>query len=231
MTMKLFALGSRAIRKVAWMAGLTLATMPLAALQASEHGAHTHGVSQLDIALSGKDLEMAFAVPGADVVGFEHPARSPEEKSAVSAAAARLKKGGTLFLLPDAARCRLTRAEVLAAGLWGDHDEAHHGASDHQEGDHAHKKDPQAESKAPDHDHGQGEKEARHEHHEERDGGHHAEFTGQYRFHCENPNRLDSIEIKAFKIFPSITRINARVLTPSGQSAKALTPASSRLDF
>jgi hypothetical protein len=212
--------------KCALIAGLAVAALPTAKLHASEHGAHTHGVSQLDIALSGNDLEVGLTVPGTDIVGFEHAARSAEDKAAVAAAVTRLKKAETLFSLPDAARCRLAKSEVRAAGIAGDHD-----------GNHAHETAEKTGTKAENHEHEHAhdgdrhENESHHEHRKEAGGDHHAEFKGHYRFHCDNPERVDGVEVKIFKVFPSITRINARIITPRGQSAKAVTAGSPRLDF
>ena len=41
--------------------------------------AHEHGVGTLSIAVEGNDVEIEMVVPGADVVGFEHPPSSDDD--------------------------------------------------------------------------------------------------------------------------------------------------------
>ncbi len=97
-----------------------------------EHDSHIHGVSSLTIAIEGKLVEMALEAPGMDLVGFEHEAKSAEDRQRVALALATLQKGDTLFVLPPDAGCSLERAEA-----------ALHGSDEHD--DHA---------KDDDHDHG-----------------------------------------------------------------------------
>lgn len=37
-----------------------------------EHGAHEHGVAQLNLVLEGEKLLIELASPGVNIVGFEH---------------------------------------------------------------------------------------------------------------------------------------------------------------
>lgn len=87
-----------------------LATAVPAAAQ--EHGAHEHGVGRLNLAIDGGAVETELMAPGADIVGFEHEPRTPEQKKAVEAAVATLKDGAKLFRFPSAAKCRQESAEV-----------------------------------------------------------------------------------------------------------------------
>jgi hypothetical protein len=77
-----------------------------------EHGAHAHGVSLLNVAVEGKDVEIELASPADDIVGFEHAPETASEKSAVARASDLLAKGGTIFLFPADARCVLKDATV-----------------------------------------------------------------------------------------------------------------------
>ena len=87
-------------------------------------GAHAHGQGKLSIALEKRTLEMELEVPGSDIVGFEHEAKTAEQKAAIAKARATLSKPMALFKLADAAQCKQTSAKVkLEAG--GDHDHDH----------------------------------------------------------------------------------------------------------
>ena len=87
-------------------------------------GAHTHGQGKLSIAIERRTLEMELEAPGSDIVGFEHEAKTGEQKAAMTKARATLSKPLGLFKLPEAAGCKQTAAKVkLVAG--GGHDHAH----------------------------------------------------------------------------------------------------------
>jgi hypothetical protein len=97
------------------LAAAALFTLPAAGFAAEqEHGAHVHGVSQLNIAAEGNAVQIELISPGADIVGFEHRADTAEDKRAVAAAVLTLKDGGALFVFPPDAGCRLAAAEVEA---------------------------------------------------------------------------------------------------------------------
>jgi hypothetical protein len=106
--------------------------------QAQEHrelGPHVHGRGALNIALEGSHLSMKFEAPGADIVGFEHPASTPEQAAAVEKAKKQLAAPQGLFLLPDSAGCALTDAKVTIAsehhgdaGAGPDHADHQHSA-------------------------------------------------------------------------------------------------------
>lgn len=171
-----------------------------------EHGAHVHGISHLDIAVEGQTVAMALVSPGADIVGFEHAAETAEDKAAVAAAVKWLGDGGgtggdRVFAFPPDAGCSLDAAEVASA-LHEEEDAHHEGEDAHHEG----------EDRA-------------------QDPGDHAAFHARYRFHCRHPDRLTHVDVGLFARFPGARKLVVRVVTPQGQSARELTPASPRLTF
>ena len=98
-----------------WLAAGLVATFAGAA-QAEERrelGAHEHGHSKLDMAVEGTRVVMEVAAPGLDILGFEHPAETAEEKAAVEAGKAALADPLSLFVMPAAAGCRVVEAAVL----------------------------------------------------------------------------------------------------------------------
>ena len=61
--------------------------------------------------------------------------------------------------------------------------------------------------------------------------GAHAEFHARYRFRCSASKMLNHIDLGYFSMFPRAVELEARTITPQGQGAVALTPASARLTF
>lgn len=95
------------------------------------HGAHEHGHGHLNLVVDGNQLMIELQAPAADLVGFEHAAKSEEEKAQYAKAVARLQQPDALFRLDPAAGCKLTQQELQAAKE--DHDHEH----DHDEAGHA----------------------------------------------------------------------------------------------
>lgn len=100
------------------------------------HGAHEHGHGHLNLVLDGNQLMIELQAPAADLVGFEHAARSDEEKAQYARALARLQQPDALFRLDPAAGCTLTRQEINAAKEEHDHDHDHEKADGDQDEHH-----------------------------------------------------------------------------------------------
>lgn len=177
-------------------------------LKAAErhHHAHEHGVSTLKIAVEGPLVEMRLVSPGMDIVGFEHAPSTDTDRQAVAKAGALLAEGGTLFILSPDARCGVVNADVDHPFLSSDTEKHAHGDK------HGH-------------DHGEP-----HGHRDAADDGHSA-FQAQYRFRCEDIGKLRRMDVKLFEKFPAAREIEVEAITPRGQIARDLTPASPRLDF
>ncbi|HHQ4558446.1 DUF2796 domain-containing protein [Aeromonas hydrophila] len=104
------------------------------------HGAHEHGHGHLNLVLDGNQLMIELQAPAADLVGFEHAAKSDEEKVQYAKAMAQLKQPDTLFRFDPAAGCKLTQQELQAAKEDHDHDHDHQksdGKHDEHQHDHA----------------------------------------------------------------------------------------------
>ncbi|MBY4899226.1 DUF2796 domain-containing protein [Cupriavidus sp. AU9028] len=59
----------------------------------------------------------------------------------------------------------------------------------------------------------------------------HADLDAGYRFRCERPQALDSLEVRLFRAFPGVTRIGAQLASERRQSGATLTPANPRLSW
>lgn len=117
--------------------GLTTLALVLPTLAAAGDirglGAHVHGQGTLNIAVEGGIVAMAFAAPGADIVGFEHAATSDEDRAAIAAGKAKLADPLALFVVPGAAGCTAQIAEVVLVteGDARGHDD--HAGAEHNE--------------------------------------------------------------------------------------------------
>jgi uncharacterized protein DUF2796 len=87
-----------------------------------ELGPHEHGRGTLNIAVEGNRVSMELEVPGMDIVGFEHEAKSRKDKTTLEKAKEKLSAPLTLFKLPPSAGCRLMEAKVeVETGEQQDH--------------------------------------------------------------------------------------------------------------
>ena len=77
-----------------------------------EAGAHAHGHGKVNVAIEGKKLLVEMEAPGADIVGFEHEAKTADEKAAIEKATADLKNTDNVIELPTAANCKASKSEV-----------------------------------------------------------------------------------------------------------------------
>lgn len=177
------------------------------------HEAHEHGVASLNLAIDGKNLQIEFYSPAANIVGFEHHPRTQEQKASVKKAIKLLENGDALFTWPRESGGRLIESDV--------HTDIDHRGDDHHDADHSDKNKP--------HDHN-----AEHhgkEHSEAGEHQRHSEFKANYHFICNKPNGLKHITVLLFKIFPGIEHIEVQLLTPKKQTAMELTAENNRIAF
>jgi hypothetical protein len=206
------------INLVTALAALAICSAASAARAEEEHrelGAHEHGHGTLNIAVEDKHVSMELEVPGMDVVGFEHEARTTEQKSAVEKAKAELSKPLALFKLPAPANCSVKEAKVEIE-------------TEHEEGeDHdAHAKEEKAEAQVcEDHD------KAEHagEEHEDEEG--HNAFHVTYALDCEKPANLTSLTFDYFKTFTGAQKLTVNVVTAKAQNKYEVSRDKPELDL
>ena len=102
------------------------------------HDAHEHGHGHLNLVLDGNRLMIELQAPAADLVGFEHAAKSDEEKAQYAQAVARLNQPDALFRFAQAAGCKLTQQESNTANKTHDHEKSDGGHDDHHHDDAGH---------------------------------------------------------------------------------------------
>lgn len=95
---------------------------------------HEHGVGELNIAIQSNTMVLEFMIPGADVVGFEHEAKSEQDKAIVSAALTKFDDYNNIFIIPTNSKCILISSKINI-NQEDEHDEHddHDGHDDHDE--------------------------------------------------------------------------------------------------
>jgi len=181
------------------MAGLIITSNSLAENDHHrEHGAHTHGLAQLNIALDGNTLALELESPAINIVGFEHKPRSSQEHDALKSAMALLRKPDALFVTDAAANCKAGHVEVHSSfedtdyEAHQDHDEEHHAEEKHHDVD----------------DHGNSEE--------------HSDIEAHYELSCVNTDKLKIINVRLFEKFPAMHNIALQFIGERGQTSVQL---------
>ena len=200
----------------------------------TELGAHEHGAGVFNVAIEGKTVSMELESPGADIVGFEHAAKSDKDKAAIEAAKATLKDLAKVVALPAAAGCKLAAAKVELHSEGGDHDDHDHGKKAEKHDDHDHDHGKKAE-KHDDHDHDHGKKAEKHDDHDhgkhaEEEGGH-TEFHAEYQLNCSRPESLTGFSFAYFDTFQNARELEVSIAGPSGQKRLEATRDNNRVDL
>ncbi|MGL1931034.1 MAG: DUF2796 domain-containing protein [Desulfotalea sp.] len=192
-------------------------TTGVSIVMAEEHEPHVHGIANLNIALQDDELLIEFKSPGMNIVGFEHQAQNKKEEDVLEKAIATLKLNNSLFLFPEAAKCTV-------------HDITIH--SDQMEHD-SHGETHDANGAIDDDHHGEEIAHEDSEHHHDDHGGEmtHSEFTGEYHFKCQNPEKLDELNVAMFEVFPGIEKIDVQLFTSTNKTAYSLNSKNTTLDF
>ena len=197
----------------------------------TSHGAHEHGAAEVELALEGSDVLVNFASPLYNLVGFEHSPRDDRDREAVAAALALLDDPGNLVLLQAEAACTVVELDIeweMASTEEEEHE--HDEAAEHDE---ASEHDAQADEHDAHGGHDADEHDAHDaDQHDEQDGEEgHADASVAIRYHCDNPDRLNALDITAFESFERLSEVEVRAVGPGGAVAESVERASPRVDL
>ena len=171
---------------------LILVTCSLEA-SAVAQSTHVHGQGQVGMAIDQNLISMTLESPGADIVGFEHEARTAEEKTTVTEALKHLSDPMFVIQLPANASCKVVQASSEVTSENGDEGHADH--EEHEE--HA------------DHDD--------HEKHEEHENEAHGSFIAEYQLECATIAAIDSIKFVYFDHFRNAQSLIVVLIDKNGQ--------------
>ena len=160
-----------------------------------QHGKHEHGVASLSLAVDNKGLEISLDSPAANLVGFEHKPSTDEQSQQVAKVKAQLENPTSLFDIPAAAECSLTKTELQAALMQISSD---------------------SETAKPEH------KQAGEKHEHEHEEHAHSDIEATWQFTCAKPAELGSLSTKLFAAFPAIKKLNVEWLNGDKASAVSL---------
>ncbi|WP_170410023.1 ZrgA family zinc uptake protein [Ruegeria atlantica] len=97
-------------------AAIALILFPVMALSQAQDSVHEHGTGYVDIAFADQTFSLSLTVPAADIIGFEGPAESDDDRAKVAVAISDLSKPLGLFVLPEEAGCFTASANVTLSG-------------------------------------------------------------------------------------------------------------------
>ncbi len=201
------------------------------------HGSHEHGAAQLDIVLAGNELAFEWRSPAANLLGFEHQAKTEAQKQQVSQVNALLSKANSIIDLPESAGCTLASSQINSDILKPSSE--HHEEHEHEEHEHEHEHE---EKHADDHAHEHEEKHAdthEHEHEEkhhdehehEEHGSAHADISVSYLFNCSNPSAITKLPVTLFQHFPLTEKVQVQGIINDQQMATSLTPENNNITW
>lgn len=163
------------------------------------HGAHEHGVAHLNLSVEEKNVEIELTGALANFLSFEHKPENEAQIKEVRDMATRMHAAEKLFLLPTAAHCQLNQVVLKSEVL-----NARLLQSDGQ----AEQNVEMSQTK------------------EQNRKKSHANLDVDVTFTCQNPEKLNKIDIALFKFFPSLQKIEVQMVTPEKQGAAQLSPTS-----
>lgn len=172
------------------------ALMAFSANASDNPGAHQHGHAELQVALDGNQIDLIFTSPAYNLLGFEHRARTDDQKALVKETEEWLEST-PLINTPDAS-CKVASAEV--------YHEAGDGSGDHH--DHGHDSNG--------HDH--------HEHneHEHSEGYGHSDFEVTQVLNCTGLASAEALLIPLTERFPEIEDLGVQWVWSGGQGSTRL---------
>lgn len=92
---------------------------------------HLHGFAELTLAIEANTLEIQFASPAANIVGFEHKARHAEQKQVVNNAQSMLAAAKQIFSFSGSS-CTVQQVNVDVNAVLGDAPRHKHEGGHHQ---------------------------------------------------------------------------------------------------
>ena len=196
-------------------------------------GKHSHGEGSLDIAVQGKKVEIRLVAPLADVVGFEHGARTKKEKQTVEKSIEIFSSPSKFMALDKNCKFNVTDLEGLSQLLQGeDHHksghEDHHksGHEDHHKSGHEdhHKSGHEDHHKVEDHHksgHEDHHKSGHEDHHKSGHEDHHKsdlhddkhqDLEARYTVECKSVVEGKALIIKLKDVLPRLKRVKVQLL-------------------
>jgi hypothetical protein len=181
----------------------------------SQQNTHLHGHAELMLGLEQGALQITFSSPAANLVGFEHRARTAEEISALKQAQAILQNAKNVFTFKGG-NCQLVDVQVNISALLSDIQAEHQGHQERHGTVHAdgHKSSGEAQNVS---DAGPHES--------------HNEILAEYGYQCKNGDELNALAVHLAKLFPGIEKLKVYWLTETQQGTVDTTAQSNLVNI
>ncbi|MEO0975219.1 MAG: DUF2796 domain-containing protein, partial [Pseudomonadota bacterium] len=221
-------------------AALACTAMPTTADAARSADRHVHGTADLVLAREGQRLTARFESPVFNLLGIEHAPQTPAQREAWQTVLTRLTSKEDPVLVPNrSARCALvgvSLSDPFADDAEHDEHDAEHEAHDEHahDGEHEHEshEEHDGEHEHESHDEHDGEHEHEHESHDDHAGDDtdhgHTDLDVEYEFNCAQGDRLQEVEVRLFREFPGLERIDAIYIDNRKQVGATLGASSER---
>ena len=210
-----------------------LTATPVSAQIERQHAAHVHGEATGSLAVDGSTVSVQLALPGHNVVGFEHPPRTDAQQQRFDQAMIALQQGEWLQFNPTA-DCAVESMSTMPSGFGGAQSMGDQRGDDH---DHGHDKDnhnhdDNGHDHDDDHNHDHDDD---HNHDHNNNQGHdhdsHAQFELTAVAECARPEALQWVEFQLFDGFPNNEKIVVDVLTAQSVFQAQLVPGAGRIEW
>ncbi|MFK7827971.1 MAG: DUF2796 domain-containing protein [Oligoflexales bacterium] len=196
---------------------------------------HVHGEAKVTIVVEKNNVQLEAEIPMSDLVSFEHEPKTKEQKKQWTTALNKLKDANRVVSLTKDAKCSSVKITLKDPHAQDDHYDHHGKNKKKDDDDHNHHDSKKSDEKHHGHEK---EKDDHHGHEKEKDDHHshdheeeHADVLVNYVFSCKKVGELSKVDIKLFKEFKSLKKINASFVSSKRQGFKSLSPSSSSIDL
>lgn len=114
-------------------AALATILSSVALAEAPQGQPHVHGKATLSLVIEEKSLTIEFAAPLHDLAGFEHAAKTADDRATLARLRQKLEKPQAIVSLPSGAGC--TTRSVMIEGIGAERHAHDHGDAKHHEDD------------------------------------------------------------------------------------------------
>ena len=186
---------------------------------------HVHGGAVLSIVSESDGIQIEFETPLYNLLGFEYEPKTDAERALASKVEMSLTQPHNLFRFNDDTKCTFvsppSKVTLFEALSEAGHDQDYDGHDQEDGHDHSDHHDTGAE--AEDHDH--------EEHHQHEDDDSHKDVFLTYSMACQAIEKLQTVKVELFEIFPNLTELELVYLGPSQQMSADLTPLQPKADL
>lgn len=185
------------------------------AFSKEQHAAHEHGKAELNVAVDGQTVTLAFESPAESIYGFEHEAKTAKDITTRDAAAKLLKdNAAALFQFQADRGCTLNKSTIEPWVKEGDDKEDHD--HDHDHGSDA-KKSKSTKSKTK--------PSTRHKH------SAHGEVHADYTFTCTKAPAGSKLIVNLTDSFPRLREIAVQLISDQKQTGSTIKSSNKTLDL